>query len=123
MDLSCLDLIINEKQLYLLRNTVQQPRVAGLHPPHAAYERAGRSKGKEENSNLYLGDHGIGKTETVESFARENGYQWAYIAPAQFEEIGDLPGMPRPVKHEDRGKVRLLLRRNGYLYRQALASC
>ncbi|MEO1435938.1 MAG: AAA family ATPase, partial [Bacteroidota bacterium] len=41
------------------------------------------------------GKHGIGKTELVEHFARENKMGWAYIAPAQFEEMGDLVGMPR----------------------------
>lgn len=41
------------------------------------------------------GEHGIGKTETVEAFAKENDYQFAYIAPAQFEEMGDLLGMPK----------------------------
>ena len=40
------------------------------------------------------GTHGIGKTEIVRQFAKENHYQWAYIAPAQFEEMGDLIGMP-----------------------------
>ncbi len=40
------------------------------------------------------GFHGIGKTELVEAFAKEKGYQWSYIAPAQFEEMGDLLGMP-----------------------------
>jgi len=41
------------------------------------------------------GRHGIGKTELIETFARNNGYAFRYIAPAQFEEMGDLLGMPR----------------------------
>lgn len=40
------------------------------------------------------GRHGIGKTEIVETFALEQGYQFVYIAPAQFEEMGDLVGLP-----------------------------
>lgn len=40
------------------------------------------------------GRHGIGKTEIVETYAREKGFQLRYIAPAQFEEMGDLTGMP-----------------------------
>ncbi len=40
------------------------------------------------------GKHGIGKTELVEQFAKEHKYQFSYIAPAQFEEMGDLIGMP-----------------------------
>jgi len=41
------------------------------------------------------GEHGIGKTQTVELYAEKNGYKFAYIAPAQFEEMGDLLGMPK----------------------------
>lgn len=40
------------------------------------------------------GRHGIGKTELIETFAQKNGYAFRYIAPAQFEEMGDLLGMP-----------------------------
>ena len=40
------------------------------------------------------GTHGIGKTEMVEQIAKTNGYKWSYVAPAQFEEMGDLVGMP-----------------------------
>lgn len=40
------------------------------------------------------GLHGIGKTDLVKEIAEENGYDFAYIAPAQFEEMGDLLGMP-----------------------------
>jgi len=41
------------------------------------------------------GTHGIGKTELVRSFAEQAGQQFIYIAPAQFEEMGDLMGMPK----------------------------
>ncbi len=53
------------------------------------------SKGKRKTPLCIWGTHGIGKTETVENFAKKNGYKWVYIAPAQFEEMGDLLGMPR----------------------------
>lgn len=43
------------------------------------------------------GKHGIGKTELVENFAKSNGFDFVYIAPAQFEEMGDLVGMPKVV--------------------------
>jgi len=43
------------------------------------------------------GRHGIGKTQLVEALAKEKNYKWSYIAPAQFEEMGDLVGMPRIV--------------------------
>lgn len=40
------------------------------------------------------GTHGIGKTEIALNFARQRGWKIAYCAPAQFEEMGDLHGMP-----------------------------
>ncbi|MEN9797313.1 MAG: hypothetical protein RL653_1009 [Pseudomonadota bacterium] len=40
------------------------------------------------------GLHGIGKTHAVQAFARERGWKLAYCAPAQFEEMGDLHGLP-----------------------------
>ncbi|MCI5083693.1 MAG: AAA family ATPase [Saprospiraceae bacterium] len=40
------------------------------------------------------GRHGIGKTEIVQTIAHRNDFQFQYIAPAQFEEMGDLIGMP-----------------------------
>lgn len=40
------------------------------------------------------GTHGIGKTALVEEIARSNGWEFAYVAPAQFEEMGDLHGLP-----------------------------
>lgn len=40
------------------------------------------------------GTHGIGKTALVENIARRNGWRFVYAAPAQFEEMGDLHGLP-----------------------------
>lgn len=40
------------------------------------------------------GPHGIGKTELVREFARQRGWGFVEIAPAQFEELGDLHGLP-----------------------------
>lgn len=40
------------------------------------------------------GTHGIGKTELVRELAAERNIPLVYIAPAQFEEMGDLIGMP-----------------------------
>ena len=40
------------------------------------------------------GTHGMGKTEIVKSFAASRGWHFAYCAPAQFEEMGDLHGIP-----------------------------
>jgi MoxR-like ATPase len=40
------------------------------------------------------GAHGVGKTAIVEGYARDRGWGFAYCAPAQFEEMGDLHGLP-----------------------------
>ncbi len=53
-------------------------------------EEAGGSK----SPICIWGTHGIGKTDMVQQIAEELGYKWSYIAPAQFEEMGDLVGMP-----------------------------
>ncbi len=52
------------------------------------------------------GTHGIGKTELVRDFAKENNCAFVYIAPAQFEEMGDLIGLPD--KDEANGTTRFL---------------
>ena len=40
------------------------------------------------------GTHGLGKTQLVLSYARDRNWKVAYCAPAQFEEMGDLHGLP-----------------------------
>lgn len=40
------------------------------------------------------GTHGLGKTTAVKDFARKRRWKMAYCAPAQFEEMGDLHGLP-----------------------------
>lgn len=46
---------------------------------------------------LIWGNHGLGKTYSVVEFAKKNNWKLAYCAPAQFEEMGDLHGMPTVV--------------------------
>lgn len=43
---------------------------------------------------LIWGNHGLGKTQSVIEYAKNNNWKLAYCAPAQFEEMGDLHGMP-----------------------------
>lgn len=57
-------------------------------------------KGKRKTPICIWGKHGIGKTEIVQDLAKTMGYQLAYIAPAQFEEMGDLLGMPSILNEE-----------------------
>jgi hypothetical protein len=54
-------------------------------------------KGRKKTPICIWGRHGIGKTEIVEAIAKERDYKFTYIAPAQFEEMGDLVGMPSVV--------------------------
>jgi MoxR-like ATPase len=56
---------------------------------------AAEAQGLPKTPLCIWGAHGIGKTETVEALARALGWGFAYLAPAQFEEMGDLLGMPR----------------------------
>ena len=51
------------------------------------------------------GLHGIGKTELVRDLAKARGCGFVYIAPAQFEEMGDLLGMPRISEDPAKGEV------------------
>lgn len=41
------------------------------------------------------GRHGIGKTQLVEAIAKKKGFEFVSVSPAQFEEMGDLLGMPK----------------------------
>ena len=41
------------------------------------------------------GKHGVGKTQIVRDLCKRKGWAHAYAAPAQFEEMGDLTGMPK----------------------------
>ena len=49
--------------------------------------------------------HGIGKTELVRDLAQARGCHFVYIAPAQFEEMGDLIGMPQIAADPIKGDV------------------
>ncbi len=51
--------------------------------------------GRKKTPICIWGKHGIGKTDLVQQIPKELKYQWCYIAPAQFEEMGDLLGMPK----------------------------
>lgn len=51
------------------------------------------------------GTHGLGKTAIVRDYALERNWKFSYIAPAQFEEMGDLHGMPYVVENEEGRKI------------------
>ncbi|MEO0338493.1 MAG: AAA family ATPase [Bacteroidota bacterium] len=52
-------------------------------------------KGKPGVPLCIWGEHGIGKTQIVKDFAKKQGWSFVSIALAQFEEMGDLLGMPQ----------------------------
>lgn len=52
------------------------------------------AKGARKTPVCIWGRHGIGKTQIVEGLCRARGMALVKIAPAQFEEMGDLLGMP-----------------------------
>lgn len=54
------------------------------------------------------GPHGIGKTELVGELAARMKAQLQTIAPAQFEEMGDLIGMPKIVEQDGRAQTQLV---------------
>ncbi|MCH2025296.1 MAG: AAA family ATPase [Verrucomicrobiales bacterium] len=51
-------------------------------------------KGSRGTPVCIWGTHGLGKTEMVKDYANSRGWHLAYCAPAQFEEMGDLHGLP-----------------------------
>ena len=59
------------------------------------------------------GTHGLGKTQSVVSYARDRGWKMAYCAPAQFEEMGDLHGAAREFA-ENKGYGPLAVDNNGW---------
>ncbi len=61
---------------------------------HALSTMPALAAGERPTPVCIWGMHGIGKTELVRDLAAEIGAPLVYIAPAQFEEMGDLVGMP-----------------------------
>lgn len=56
--------------------------------------RRAEAEGRPKTPICIWGRHGIGKTQIVRDTATRLDHRFAYIAPAQFEEMGDLVGMP-----------------------------
>lgn len=54
----------------------------------------GRAGGGRGTPVCIWGTHGLGKTQMVKDYATSRGWHLAYCAPAQFEEMGDLHGLP-----------------------------
>ena len=85
-----------QKHNYLFYGTKTTASEVSAFLEHAltTNERA-EAAGRRKTPVCIWGKHGIGKTQLVEAIAKAKKYKFAYIAPAQFEEMGDLVGMPR----------------------------
>jgi len=58
---------------------------------------AAAARGHRGTPVCIWGTHGVGKTSLVLDIARDRHWRFAYCAPAQFEEMGDLHGLPTRV--------------------------
>jgi MoxR-like ATPase len=80
---------------YVYYGTACDPAELGKFLAHAvSVNESLEASGRRKTPVCIWGRHGIGKTEIVESLARDRGARFVAIAPAQFEEMGDLMGMP-----------------------------
>ena len=52
------------------------------------------TSGRRPTPLCIWGTHGLGKTEIAMELAKKKEWKLAYCAPAQFEEMGDLHGLP-----------------------------
>jgi len=85
----------NQKHNYVFYGTTSNATEVQKFTEHIITTNINSEKRGHKKSPICIwGTHGIGKTEMVQQIAEAKGYQWAYIAPAQFEEMGDLVGMP-----------------------------
>ncbi|MFZ4617693.1 MAG: ATP-binding protein [Rectinemataceae bacterium] len=78
-------------------------------------------KGKAKGTPVCIwGTHGIGKTQIVQDYALSHGWKFAYAPVAQFEEFGDLHGLPAiedPDPHVD-GDERTVFRAPDWVPRE-----
>ncbi len=56
-----------------------------------------QERGQRGTPVCIWGMHGLGKTTVVQELAQKKNWKLAYCAPAQFEEMGDLHGLPQVV--------------------------
>jgi hypothetical protein len=82
-----------EYQTYGLKSSSTEVSAFVKHIIHSNEEF--EAKGQRKTPVCIWGTHGLGKTDLVNQIANDLEYKWSYIAPAQFEEMGDLLGMPK----------------------------
>lgn len=93
-------------ETYIYYGTKCHPEELTQFIKHTLQTNTQVEKAKGHKTPLCIwGQHGIGKTQIVETFAQENNYKLAYIAPAQFEEMGDLLGMPQVISGDTQKKA------------------
>lgn len=86
---------MNQKHNYVFYGTTANSIEVSKFTEHILkHNLTAETNGHKKTPVCIWGTHGIGKTEMVEQIAKANNYKWSYVAPAQFEEMGDLVGMP-----------------------------
>lgn len=86
---------MNQKHKYVFYGTATNSLEVSKFTAHILENNIkAEANGHKKTPVCIWGTHGIGKTEMVEQIAKANNYKWSYVAPAQFEEMGDLVGMP-----------------------------
>lgn len=89
----------NQKFNYIYYGTKTNAKEVELFLSHVIKTNEIAEKNGQRKTPICIwGKHGIGKTELVEAIAQAKGYQFVYVAPAQFEEMGDLVGMPQIIE-------------------------
>ena len=58
---------------------------------------AAEERGEKGTPFCIWGLHGVGKSMLVQEYAEARDWGFAYVAPAQFEEMGDLHGLPEKI--------------------------
>ena len=89
---------------YITYGAKTTAREVGLLLEHAL-DTMLKTPGERPTPVCIWGLHGIGKTELVRDLAQARGCHFVYIAPAQFEEMGDLIGMPQIAADPIKGDV------------------
>lgn len=81
-----------------LEKTLNHIFITNLSNENETFNNITSGKIKRPTPICIWGLHGIGKTDLVRSIAKTNNWRFRYCAPAQFEEMGDIHGLP--YKHD-----------------------
>lgn len=86
---------MSDESLVLPGARLTASEVAAMLDHVVATNLQSEARGGPKTPLCIWGMHGVGKTALVQEHCEERGWRHAYCAPAQFEEMGDLHGLPR----------------------------